>query len=396
MNCPDHPRYQVKRKPSGNCESCWAIWLERQADGGLLDYANDHTKGKDDAILQRLKDDLRLARAAQNVAIKRAVKAERVKEAVFGLTKSGGAEPPRWLIQKSIAKDIPHIPILVTSDFHFGEVITKEAMGGTNEFNMAIAERRYRTLIEKTVDIGLSHLNRNNYEGIILLRLGDTVSGDIHDELLKTNAMPALPVCREVKRIEQGGIEQLADAFGQVYVVSVPGNHGRLTRKKESKGTVTQSYDSLISWWLEDSMSENSAVTFDTPESGDALFDVFGRTYFATHGDRMGGGGGGGFIGPAAAIMKGMKKIVDSQAHLGKTVHKIFIGHYHTPYDLDYGWSNGSLPGYSELGRDHRYKPEAPVQWLIFMHPRYGTTSTWQVMTAPQPKSQEVRTPFRK
>lgn len=29
-NCRDHPRYQLKRKPTGGCEACWDAWLRKQ------------------------------------------------------------------------------------------------------------------------------------------------------------------------------------------------------------------------------------------------------------------------------------------------------------------------------------------------------------------------------
>lgn len=28
--CPKHKRYQVKRKPTGGCEDCWWLWLDKK------------------------------------------------------------------------------------------------------------------------------------------------------------------------------------------------------------------------------------------------------------------------------------------------------------------------------------------------------------------------------
>jgi hypothetical protein len=348
----------------------------------------------DEAHRQRLEADLRVARAGRAAAIKRAVAAENLRSAVFGLTENGPGEPPPWSLELSVAKDAPHVPVLVTSDLHFGETIAPGAMGGLNEFNLEIAARRYRRLIEKTCDIAVNHLPRNTYQGIVLLRLGDTVSGDIHDELSKTNDLPTLPVCRWAQNLERWGINALADVFGQVYVVSVPGNHGRLTRKPESKGTVTQSYDSLISWWLESLFEGDDRVTFFTPESGDAVFDIHSRRYLATHGDRIGSRGGQGYIGAAATILRGMRKIVDTQAQIKQPVDRIFLGHFHVAMDLELGWANGSLPGYSEFGRDNRMSPQDPIQWLIFMHPRYGATSQWRILVDKHITDRPVPAPF--
>jgi hypothetical protein len=344
--------------------------------------------------IQRLEADLRAAKADAKSNLDRALEAERIREGVFQLTE-GYAPTPTWALERSGAHDAPHVPVLVTSDFHFGEVIDPANMGGINAFNLDIAEARYKRLIQQTIDISMEHLPRNTYPGIIVLRLGDTVAGDIHEELSKTNDMPTLPTCRRVVQVESWGLERLAAAFGEVYVISVPGNHGRSTKKKESKGLTTQSYDQLISWWLEDRFRLDKRVSFNTPEAGDAVFDVHGRTYLATHGDRIGTGGGRGFLGAVAPITRGMRLCHESQAKLGQPIDKVFMGHFHHAVDVGYGWANGSLPGYSEYARDGRMVPEAPVQWLIMLHPKYGATSQWQVLTHPEPKALDKATPFR-
>ena len=359
----------------------------------LKDYDEKEQDTELTKRIQRLEADLKAARAGERGAIDRAVYAERIRENVMGLTEVPAAVPD-WALERSTAHDAPHVPILVTSDHHFGEVIDPGNMGGINAYNLDIAEARYRRLVAQTIDISTEHLPRNKYPGIILLRLGDTVAGDIHEELSKTNEMPTLPVCRRVKDIEAWGIGQLAAAFGEVYVVSVPGNHGRTTHKKESKGLTTQSYDQLIAWWLEDYFRQDPRVTFNTPESGDAVFKVHGRTYLATHGDRIGTGGGRGFLGAVAPITRGMRLVHESQAKLGQPIDKVFMGHFHHAVDVGLGWCNGSLPGYSEYARDGRMAPEAPVQWLIMFHPKYGATSQWQVLTHPEPKALEAASPF--
>lgn len=28
VKCQDHPRYKLKRKPTGNCEMCWRLWIK--------------------------------------------------------------------------------------------------------------------------------------------------------------------------------------------------------------------------------------------------------------------------------------------------------------------------------------------------------------------------------
>lgn len=329
------------------------------------------------ARIARLEDDLRLSRARADAAERRAFEAERRRETLFGLT-ARPLDPPQWTSQRTEAGDAPHIPIVFASDLQWGEVIDASNMDGINAFNVAIAQERYRRLIDNSLDIAVNHLPRNKYEGVIYLRGGDMVSGDIHEELRETNELSAIPATRSLVESEAWGVAQLVKEFGKVHVVSVPGNHGRITRKPPSK-RVSDNFDTLSAWMLESFFRADKRITWQTPTSTDAVFNVFGRRYLATHGDNIGSRGGQGFIGPAATILRGMKKTRDEYASRGVTLHKVFVGHFHTAYDLGLGYSNGSLPGYSEFARSNRMTPEDPVQYLLFLHPKRGITSTWKV-----------------
>ena len=184
--------------------------------------------------IARLEDDLRLSRSRVDSAEKRMHEAERVREAIFGL-KAAPIVAPDWALNRSEASGAPHIPVLLFSDPQWGETISAENMDGINEYNVAIAEARYRKLIERAVDISFEHLPRNRYEGMIYLRGGDMVSGDIHQELRETNELCGVESIRSLVAAETWGIKKLVDAFGSVHVVSVPGNHGRTSLKPPTK-----------------------------------------------------------------------------------------------------------------------------------------------------------------
>jgi len=320
-----------------------------------------------------------------------------LRDYLFGLTHpEEGVSAPKWAVTLN-AKKSDHIPVLVASDFQWGEVIDEGRMGGVNKFNIRIAQERYRRLIERTIDISFNHLPNNTYRGIVYLRLGDMVSGDIHEDLNESNEEHAVGAVRSLVAAELWGIQQLQKHFKKVYVISVPGNHGRTTKRPMSKRGAFDNYDTLSSWWLESMLGQSKDIDFYTPSSGDAFFSLYGRRYLATHGDRIGSRGGQGFIGPAATIMRGMKKTFDICAGMHMAIDKMFIGHFHVAYELDYGWSNGSLPGYSEFARDNRMKPEEPTQWLLFFHKKYGATSRWRIRLSDEPyvPQSEEQEPFK-
>ena len=330
-----------------------------------------------EAQLRRARYEADYQRQRATAADKRAEESARIREHIFNLT-SAPVVAPDWALERSEASGAPHVPVLFFSDAQWAEVIERTNMDGTNMYDVETAQRRYRRMIERTIDISFEHLPKNRYEGIIYLRGGDMVSGDIHDELRETNELSAVPATRSLVQAETWGIEQLRSAFGRVHVVSVPGNHGRTTKKPPSK-RVQDNYDILSAWWLQDKFRDDGRLTWQTAEGLDAVFKVQGRLLLATHGDKIGSSGGEGFIGPAATIMRGMKKTMDEYAMRGVTIYKMFVGHFHTALDLGRGWSNGSLPGYSDYARGFRMTPEPPIQWLIYFHPRYGPTSQWKL-----------------
>lgn len=331
-----------------------------------------------EAKLTRAEDALRVARNRIAAAERAQYEAERLRDSVFGLV-SDPLDVPEWLAGGSAAKDSPHVPVLVTSDFQLGERIDPENMDGINEYNVSIAQSRYRTLVEKTIDIAINHLPKNQYEGMVYLRLGDAVSGDIHLDLLVSNEQGGVEAVRTLVEMEAWGVGRLADAFGKVHVVSVPGNHGRTSLKPPTKAVAETNLDTLSAWWLQTAFRNDARVTWQTPNSTDAVFDVYGRKYLATHGDNIGARGGQGFIGPAATVLRGFKKTHDEYARRGQGLDAIICGHFHTALDVGLGWCNGSLPGYSEFARANRMTPEPPQQWLLFFHPKYGITSQWKV-----------------
>jgi hypothetical protein len=340
---------------------------------------------------------LRLERAdllAELSAARRRIhEAEALRDAVFGLTKPA-LQVPRWLVRRSTAHDgSEHIPVLCFGDAHWGEVVSAGRMGGVNSYDVANAETRYRRLIEKTVAIAHVHLPKNRYPGLVYLRLGDMISGEIHADFRETNELQSVPAIRSLVAAELWGLQTLAARFGRVHVVSVPGNHARLSEQPQSKRGF-DNLDTLSAWWLESALTADKRVTFYTPESGDACITLYGRRYLVTHGDKIGSRGGEGFIGPGATIARGMKRIHDQYARLGQPLAGCFLGHFHVALELEYGFANGSLIGVSEYARDGRMTPTPPVQWLIFFHRSYGPTSRWQLRLEDDPVAREVVAPF--
>jgi hypothetical protein len=307
------------------------------------------------------------------------------RESMESLSRSAIEQEP-WTARPHIGRQHSLTPILFTSDFQCGEVISANDLDGINAYNEQIFSQRYQSMIDKTIEISDECTGATDYPGIYYLRGGDAISGEIHDELAETNDLSAVPAIRVLLRHEREGIRRLKDRFGRVRVISIPGNHGRTTHKPRSKKYSERSYETLLAWWLADSFDNDPAVTFTTPPSGDALFDVEGWSFLLSHGDRMGSRGGGGFVGPAATIARGHKRLYDNWSMTGRPVHCILTGHLHTSLKLELGYANGSLAGYNEYARDLRAKPDAAKQWLLFAHQKMMVSNAFELLLSDFPR----------
>jgi hypothetical protein len=296
---------------------------------------------------------------------------ERVLGQVSGLA-SQEIEPPEWL---AAAKDVPAKRAIIgclVSDVHMGEVIASDEIQGVNEFNPEIARARLRRYFEAAAAIGPRWGSDTDLLGCFIAFAGDLVSGDIHEELARTNALTSNEQVRAMVECAVAGIRLMKETFGKVHCVFVPGNHGRQTHKPTAKLYARLSYDTLIGQFVSDVFAGDKDVTFQIANSRDAITPIFGRSIFTTHGDGMGTSGGQGFAGPLLPIVRGTKKVEAQQARMNRRPDLILHGHYHHSANPGPVLSNGAIPGYGEYANGLRASFEPPQQWLFLFHEKWG------------------------
>jgi hypothetical protein len=340
-------------------------------------------------LLIRARDENSRLKARLDEALRNATSWGTIREQLFQLTANPIQTHDVPMPKQSKGKHLAEAVILHLSDLHWGEVIDEHVMAGQNRYNMVIASWRLTRCFQTTIDLMTKHWPRTGEppSHLILMLGGDLISGDIHDELKKTNELQSIPTMVDCIKHLALGISMLLDSLPcPITIYSVPGNHGRTTFKPECKTYVDTNYDTLIADMLEWHFvaKGEKRLTFVRPQSGDALFKVFGHQIFLTHGDRIGSRGGQGFIGPAATIARGMKKVVDEYAAMKVFIDYIFLGHFHTSLKLEYGYANGSLPGPSEYSRDLRSRPHGATQNYFTIHPERGITS-WREIQVGRP-----------
>jgi hypothetical protein len=282
-------------------------------------------------------------------------------------------KPPRWLAPPKTGTHRGTVNLLIT-DTHFDEVVRPEEVDGINAYNREIAELRLRKAFEGTVKMARQYVSGITYDGVCLMLGGDIFSGLIHEELRETNEAEIMAsVVHWVEPLE-AGIELLAEAFGKVHVVGVPGNHGRNTRKPRSKGRATDNFDWLLYKLIERDYRKREDVTVQVGNAADAHITVYNTRYLLTHGDQFRGGSG--ISGALAPLMLGAHRKTKRQAAAGKPYDVMVIGHWHQSKWLPAEGiiAGNCLKGYDEYAYTSNFAPTVPSQDFWITTPEHGPT----------------------
>jgi len=262
--------------------------------------------------------------------------------------------------------------VLLLSDWHFGEVTDPREVDGFNAFDDDIALERWERVINQTSEVVGRHLHGYTFDYFVAALLGDFLSGDIHDELSRTNHAPVPEVISTwVPRIA-AGLTHLADSLGvdRVVVPCVDGNHDRTGKKLGAKQRATSSWAWLIYQWIADSLRDDDRFTFLISRSSEVWLPIYDTNMLFVHGDGTSGGKGIGGIWPP--IMRYVAKTQQSHQVQKRPVDFVAMGHWHQ-------WTigknfvvNGSGKGFDEFARSMSFPPERPQQALMAVTPGPG------------------------
>lgn len=324
----------------------------------------------------------RLKQICQNLTERLSV-AEEHRASILGLSLSPTEPTARPRKSAKPAKHSAQAVVLHLSDLHVGEVVNREEVMEVNEYNLEIAEARIGRLFNAAAILTTSAWPASDAPPtkVCVLLGGDLISGHgLHPEHAETDAGTAYQQTKWAAEYIAAGVLRLhvdlQERFGKpvpIELISVVGNHGRDTfGKPRTKLVSIQSYDTLVSDFVEAALKQHKTITHYRPRGFDAYFDAVGWPLLLTHGDRMGSGGGTGFIGPAATIIKGHRKILDTEHRQRRPVYKVFSGHFHTTCVTPFGFGNGSGIGYGEFAKSLRADPEPAQQNLVVFHERIG------------------------
>ena len=171
--------------------------------------------------------------------------------------------------------------ILLLSDWHYGDVIHDFV----NQFDTDIFIKRLETLIEETRSICV----KESFEKLIILNLGDLVSGNIHVSTRVNNEVDIITQVQKVSEYIAQLIQEVLPTVPEIEFYSVADNHSRMTPNKPAN-IEEENFGRIIHWYLQARFADvdnvkilsNKVHGFDDFDIG--MFDVYGEKIIFSHG----------------------------------------------------------------------------------------------------------------
>jgi hypothetical protein len=266
-----------------------------------------------------------------------------------------------------------HTFVLQWSDDHAAEQVSFEATNGANEYNWAIMLARWQRMAR-----AIRSFKKNKADPVdelVILGLGDKVTGDIHDELRETNE---LVISKAAVKLgyDMGEFiaSELVPLFKKITYVSVVGNHGRLTPKPEYKSP-SKNWDWVSAEVLKLRLGDYPQVSVHSPDSFETVINVCGKNILCFHGDGIQSS----MVGvPWGGIIRRSSELYKLYAKRGILIDHFALGHWHEANVVSQRaiWVNGSVKGPDEYGIKRHGGGQPPMQLLHTFHPTRGLVST--------------------
>jgi predicted phosphodiesterase len=302
----------------------------------------------------------------------RAAAADRVIDATL---RAKVTKIPTWRMPPVKRRKKRAWAVQMLSDLHLGEVQNMSEIGNYNSYNAKIAEMRLKHTVISSIREFKTYTANIEYDGLCLPIAGDVLTGEIHEELTKTNSETVTEtIVKWVPKLASA-IQLYVDEFGDtpngVFVPCVTGNHDRRGKKLEHKNAARDSYSWILYHWLADYFKDNPKVTFYIPNSLDARFNLYNTRFLLTHGYGMSGGGAAGAVG---AVMNDRQRLAIRDNVIGEDFDYLLCGHLHQTVFAQGGIMSGCMKGFDTYAYDIKCKPEEPSQALFLVTPERGIT----------------------
>lgn len=151
-----------------------------------------------------------------------------------------------------------------------------------NTFNQDILKERIEKFTSEILKIRDLHKSENCY-----LVIGEILSGIIHNNLRLQNNMDLMTQFKYVSELISAMLIKIANHFDHIYVYVTPGNHSRISPKKEDS-LDGENMDVLLPFYLKAKLQNinNIDICENNIDPEIAMFNIRGNNVFASHGHK--------------------------------------------------------------------------------------------------------------
>ena len=123
----------------------------------------------------------------------------------------------------------PQVMVAVLTDTHVGEQVFAPQLMSMNSYDYDIFNRRLSGWAMQVLNLATYRRNICPINELVVPMLGDMISGDIHEELSRTNLDNCMMQMMHTANSISQALMFLAPHFKEIRVPCVVGNHGRMT-----------------------------------------------------------------------------------------------------------------------------------------------------------------------
>ncbi len=266
------------------------------------------------------------------------------------------------------------------TDTHVGDYVTSEQMVGLNSYDIELFSRRIWGWSNQVLSLAEYRRNICDVNELVIPMLGDMISGDIHDELARTNVDNCMMQMMYGAKIIGQALMFLAPHFDEIRVPCVVGNHGRMTRKIPSKDKYMD-WDYMLYQWVSVFCAKQKNIKFEIPKSFAHVVTVAGRDLLMMHGDSVSGGGATATIQRAITSLRAVLQyktqiITDEKFSVPEKFDDVLLGHFHRVDEIDIGTGSlhicGTTKGGDEFVFSRLHVITKPKHIVLYYHPQYG------------------------
>lgn len=290
--------------------------------------------------------------------------------------------PPRFREPKATSSTVEETLILLLSDWHAYEIVTRDRTLGLNEYNAAILGERAARIIGGVRSIA-DKMRKGGWRfpKLIIAANGDMISGTIHEVERHSDAPNVIRAALGCGQLLAACIRDLAACFEEIEVFGTSGNHGRLPdHRRVSQKDPTRSWDYLIYAIAQEALRDLPNVRFTLPESYSVVYDVEGWAVYQGHGHDIKSWQSIPFYG-ISRTATGLNAL---RGAAGNPIQYFLFSHFHNPGSICAPGSeyfvNGSLIGGTEFSVNGLGRCDRPTQWLLAVHKDHGITSRWPIL----------------